>query len=194
MEKEQLDWELLRREAHQKILSISQTLKPDYYLYTDGSGHQDGYGATGSIAVEAIGDWGVTNISASTGTTVERQETNAMLDGLQAIYDHFKAQNLGPNPALRKIPTVFWVTDRESTALCVWRNERGEPFYRRKSVQDLWARFEWYEKRIQVLPIFNRRKTHPIQDITDKLASDTRLSFKDWIFYLINEKEIPYAK
>lgn len=173
-----------------KIRLFSQTQAANFYLFTDGSGHEDGYGGASAIALAAVGGRAKTIISAATGTTVERQEITAMLDGLQIIVDWQSQAGI-----LARIhhPIVFWYTDREAAALSAWRKEDGEPFYRRKSAADLWARFEWYEKKMRIIPIWTPRKDHPIQHLADGFASEARLTLKDWVLYLIQENRLPFS-
>jgi hypothetical protein len=135
------------------------------------------------------GQKGKSIISAATGTTVERQEITAMLDGLQIITDWQEAAGILGRISM---PVVLWYTDREAAALCAWRKDDGQPFYRRKSSPDLWARFEWYEKRMRIVPLWTPRKDHPIQDLADGLASEGRVAFKEWVQYMINENRLPF--
>ena len=125
------------------------------------------------------------------GTSVERMEFAGLLEGLQSIMDTGTFnKSAGLAELTFRRPRVAWFTDRESLALSCWAPD-GEPFYRRKSCPDLWARFEWYERLFTIIPLFTSRTTHPAQDIPDQLSAEARVLVKDWVLTLKADGKYP---
>ena len=171
-------------EAHRLIrASCPKAEDFDFFLYTDGAGYQDGFGGHAALLIRAHDGAMRTVVGGSNATTVARQEFEALLCGLQALIEM-------QGPAKDAQPKVSWTTDRESLALSVWRKSDGQPFYGRKACPDLWARFKWYEDRIDVTPFWVKRETHPLQDIPDRLSSEFRVVTKEWYGVQITDQRI----
>lgn len=154
----------------------------DFFLYTDGSGHQDTYGGWASVVVGPKHNVFEARMAACKGTTVERAEFEALLLGLQSILERTKMEGAAGIQHLERIPfKVLWLSDRESLVLSVTRKPDGNTVYRRKASPDLWARFEWYEKLFKITPRHTKRENNPYHDIADRLASDARVLVRDYM-------------
>lgn len=164
-------------------------------LWTDGSGHADGYGGYAGIGLRIPDLTGksarFTVSGALDGTTVNRAEFTGFLECLQKIDRHealLSKAGITQYPALPV--TVRWFSDRENLVLAVLRDRQsGEPVYSRRTDQDLWARYEWYEPRISVLPVHNKRNVLHFQAMCDKIASDGRRAYIKWLRRRRNRKE-----
>lgn len=160
----------------------------DFFLFTDGSGHQDGYGGWSCLVLGPRFNIAHARMAACKGTTVERAEFEALLLGLQAILELTKMEGGAGIKHLERVPfRVRWMSDRESLVLSVKRKPDGTTFYRRKASPDLWARFEWYEKLFVIDPHHVKRETNPHHNIVDRLASDARVLIKDYMELPDNE-------
>jgi ribonuclease HI len=154
----------------------------DFFLFTDGSGHQDGYGGWASLIISPKWNVAEARMAACKGTTVERAEFEALLLGLQSILEKLKLENAAGYARLERTPMrVFWLSDRESLVLSVKKNPDGSTVYRRKASPDLWARFAWYEKYFDVTPRHAKRESNPHHNLVDRLASDARVLVKDYM-------------
>lgn len=155
---------------------------PDFFLFTDGSGHQDGYGGWASLILGPTYNIAHARMAAAKGTTVERAEFEALLMGLQSILEQAKLESSSSLSRLETSPLhVLWLSDRESLVLSVTRKPDGTPVYRRKASPDLWARFAWYEKIFKITARHVKRETNAHHDIVDRLASDARVLIKDYM-------------
>jgi ribonuclease HI len=155
---------------------------PDFFLYTDGSGYQDGYGGAAALVLSAQHNIWKVSFAAYCGTTVERAEFEALLMGLQTILVEMKWDSAFHHQRLERMPaTVQWITDRQSLAEAVRRDAEGNPVYSRRSTPDLWARFSFYERIFQVDPVFMKRETNAYHNVVDRFASDSRVLVKDYM-------------
>jgi ribonuclease HI len=155
---------------------------PDFFLYTDGSGYQDGYGGAAALVLSAQHNIWKVNFAGYCGTTVERAEFEALLIGLQTILVEIKWDAAFHHQRLERMPaTVRWFTDREALAKAVQRDSEGNPVYSRRSTPDLWARFSFYERLFLVDPVFMKRETNAYHNVVDRFASDSRLLVKDYM-------------
>lgn len=167
----------------------------DFFLFTDGSGHQDTYGGWASLVIGPRHNIVDARMAACKGTSVERAEFEALLMGLQAILDRTNSNGSGSLQRLERCPLkVFWVSDRESLVLSVTRTPEGTTVYRRKASPDLWARFEWYEKHFSITARHTKRETIPHHNIVDRLASDARVLVKDYMELPDNSEELIMAE
>lgn len=133
---------------------IPDGLNPDLLLFTDGSGHRDGFGGWCAVARTPDKRFGYTQFGCASGTSVDRMEMTAFLEGLTMLSTAIKGlPTLTPNPNRIRGPIVFWYSDRESLVLSV----RGK--YARSNSPDLWARFEYYEKQFDIYPFHVSRET-----------------------------------
>lgn len=161
----------------------------DYVLYTDGSGHSDGWGASAAIAkYNATGEY-ITRLASNYGSTVQRNELSALLDGLFAIADHQirLVQQLG----LREIPrnpwlafagddriTVRWYTDRENLAKALVFDEYGTTLNARSSERDLWMRYSQMARAFCITPLHLPRNAVPTQAVCDAWCDVARNAAK----------------
>jgi len=155
---------------------------PDFFLYTDGSGYQDGYGGAAALVLSAKHNVWEVSFAGYKGTTVERAEFEGLLIGLQTILTVMKWDSAFHHQRLERMPpSVSWFTDREALAKAVQRDAEGNPVYSRRSTPDLWARFSFYERLFRVDPVFTKRETNVYHNVVDRFASDARLLVKDYM-------------
>ena len=158
----------------------------DYKLWTDGSGHEDGYGATAAVWRARDGAMD-TAVSGNYGQTVNRNEFAALLDGIQSIVSH-RIRTLGETQELPKIPinvlsgadraTIAWYTDRQSLALMLVFDEHLRPIYKRTHERDLWARYAFFARHVCIVPYYRERNTVPEQGLCDTLCGIMRTAMK----------------
>jgi len=148
----------------------------DFTLYTDGSGYQDGFGGFCSTFVSSIPghEEKKTVMGSMSGTTVDRAEMTALLEGLQAISEFLEVVpkfRLGGRKA-----TILWYTDREALAKSV------DGTYGRHSSPDLWVRVAHYEKMFDITPHWVERENEfPEFQACDLHASTQRVIIKNYI-------------
>lgn len=171
----------------------------DFILYTDGSGCTKGWGASASIIeqiefdagedVRRVADGRRVLVSATYGSSVQRRELTAFLDGLHEILrvrsEDFLDQELedwseidrknvlnnftGPNRA-----SVLWFTDRMNLAKSLLFDERGDLLNARSSEVDLWLRFSAMARYVCVTPMCLPRNINPKQGMCDALCGIAR--------------------
>lgn len=150
----------------------------DFVLYTDGSGHQDGYGGYAAVVVskkfkEASG----VVAGGMLGTTVNIAEFDAILYGLQSI---LLKLNIHEEKSFTRIfgyekPTAIVVSDRMNLVGSINRE------FSRRTDPHLWRQFEWFEERMSIVARHVDRNTVVLQAQADNLASLSRLVIKDFI-------------
>lgn len=154
----------------------------DYFLYTDGSGHQDGYGGWSSLLVSDKHNIYDLRMTACKGTTTDRAEFEALLSGLQTIVDFHKLDIDRDFESFRQNrPGLLWTSDRQSLVGSVQRDADGNPVNRRRKMLDLWARFAFYEPLFSIHARYIPRESNPYQSITDVMASDGRVLIKNFM-------------
>jgi hypothetical protein len=171
----------------------------DFVLYTDGSGCTKGWGASASIIeqIEFSADEDVRRVaegrrvlvSATYGSSVQRRELTAFLDGIHEILrvrtEDFLDQELedwseidrknvlnnftGPNRV-----SVLWFTDRMNLAKSLLFDERGDLLNARSSEVDLWLRFSAMARYVCVTPMCLPRNENPKQEMCDSLCGIAR--------------------
>ena len=116
--------------------------KPDIEIYTDGSGHVNGFGGWAAFIATPDRTHKDFRIGSANGTSVDRMEFTALLEGLQGAYEMLDRllQSRFDDPKWK--PNISWFTDRESLLNSVKR------IYGRSNCLDLWARFQFYESRM----------------------------------------------
>jgi len=163
----------------------------DFILYTDGSGHADGYGGSACLVQSNSHKKRAIHLAAYSNTSTDRAEFEGLLNGLQSIVEMMQWKSPSDYAALEQRPrklTVGWVTDRESLALSVWRQEDGTTVYQRKKQGDLWARYEYYEKIFLVTPYVIARNSTTTHAYVDRLASEARILIKEYMEILQTEQ------
>lgn len=163
----------------------------DYVLYTDGSGHSGGWGAYAAVAHCTATSEHVIRLAGNYGSTVQRNELTAFLDGIHAIADHQlrRVMKLG----LREIPpknpwsaflgddriTVLWYTDRQNLAKAMLYDEDQKPLNGRNNERDLWLRYSAMAKHVCVTPMQVPRNVVPVQALCDELCTIARDALQD---------------
>jgi ribonuclease HI len=139
---------------------------PNLLLFTDGSGHADGFG--GYAAYVKTADDLVKHfcMGSCSDTSVDRMEFTALIEGLRMAMEMWMRfpeaweNAMSDNPVLRK-PRVLWHSDRESLVLSV------KNVYARDNCPDLWAAFAHFES---VMEIEARHVTEPFTDTVSEFV------------------------
>lgn len=167
----------------------------DYVLSTDGSGCVNGWGASASI-IQKVNPGGELGreldkyqpiISATYGSTVQRREFSALLDGLHEILrleiETMPERELeeGESELKRLLYftndnriTVLWYTDRSNLAKSLLYDEYNEVLNKRNSESDLWMRYAAMSRYFCITPMWTDRNTIPAQKMCDKLCDIAR--------------------
>ena len=187
----------------------------DYILSTDGSGCDKGWGASASIIekVDLVSPAttvtdpdppyhlpcrGVVErrvlVQATYGSTVQRRELTAFLDGVheilrwraEDILDRGREENIHDNQdnILMSITgsqrvSILWYTDRANLASSLLFDEAGVVLNSRKTERDLWMRFSAMAKHVCITPMWVHRNKIPNQKTADALCSYAREALKD---------------
>lgn len=171
----------------------------DFILYTDGSGCVKGWGASASIIeqVDLFEDEGRRRtssnrrvlVSATYGSTVQRRELSAFLDGIHEILrvraEDFLSQELEDWSEIDRKnvlnnftgPTrvsVLWFTDRMNLAQSLLFDEHGDLLNARSTEADLWLRFSAMARYVCVTPMCLPRNVNPKQEMCDALCGIAR--------------------
>lgn len=170
----------------------------DYVVSTDGSGCVKGWGASACIIqkVEEGGPLGrvLGNyrpiIQATYGSTVQRSEFSALLNGLHEILrieletpdapDEDAEYEQPLNPLLKfsgdSRITVLWYTDRSNLAKSLLFDEDGQVLNRRTTETDLWMRYAAMARCFCITPMWTDRNTIMAQKKCDELCTIARSS------------------
>ncbi len=153
----------------------------DVLVFSDGSGYKDGYGGWAAYVCTPDRRWKTFRMGAIAGTTVDRAEMTAMLEGLEMAFwmarDLPQYQvNFGDMmgaPCDR--PKVLVYTDRENMVLSC------KGVYDRSNSPDLWRRFEHYERELALTVMHVERETDfPELQTCDLHASTGRIIAKNY--------------
>lgn len=152
----------------------------DIILVTDGSGHTDGYGGFAAMAYTPDKLVKTFRMAALSGTTVDRAEFGGALEGFNMVLDMWNAmpQRLTQDPTQAGARAkVLWISDRENMVLSALRTQA------RSNSPDLWARYEWYEKVLDIYPTFEKdpEKTRVEFAIVDIEASIGREMIRNYL-------------
>lgn len=173
-------------------------MEHDFVLYTDGSGCSKGWGASASIIEKVdltsgcewrrVVDTRVL-VSATYGSTVQRRELSAFLDGIHEILrmrtEDFLDQELGDsteidrNRVLNNFTgagrvSVLWYTDRMNLAKSLLFDDCGGALNARSTEADLWLRYSAMSRHVCVTPMCLPRNQIPNQAACDKLCGIAR--------------------
>lgn len=171
----------------------------DYVLYTDGSGCSAGWGGYAAVweRIEIVGEVrgpaASGAVAAGTyGSTVQRSEFNAFLDGVHAILtsraaelqdraatDEEFAYRIGTEGVLNQFLgpdriTIIWYTDRNNLAQGLLFDQRGDLLAARTVERDLWMRWSFLAKHVCVTPMCRPRNAVAGQAVCDKMAGMAR--------------------
>jgi hypothetical protein len=173
----------------------------DYLLYTDGSGCASGWGASAAIVsridldthagCRQVADSRM-RVSASYGSTVQRCEMTAMLDGLHEILQwqiEETSAGIADEPddkrraGLRRFVaddrvTVMWFTDRSNLAKALLFDEYDEPLNARNCDADLWMRFSSLARHMCITPMLVGRNSIEPQAACDAVCAEARTALK----------------
>ena len=148
----------------------------DIIVFTDGSGHKDGYGGWAAIATTPDGILRTFRMGAASGTSTDRMEFTAMLEGLQMALE--MSEKFPRHGLIECKSSVKIISDRENLVLSI------KKAYARSNAPDLWARFEYYEKilDIQAKHVGDEEKAL-LKDFTgvDLEASTGRILIRDYL-------------
>lgn len=147
----------------------------DFLVFSDGSGHIDGYGGWASYMKSVDGRFSMYRAGSMIGTSVDRMEMTAMLEGLQMVLEIIPHADQSPRLMKTWKPKVDLFSDRENMVLSI----RGT--YSRSNSADLWRRFEFYES-LMVIEAFHvpRETDYPEFVQVDLDASSGRILIKDF--------------
>lgn len=150
----------------------------DFTLYTDGSGHQDGYSGWCAYAVNNHTQETRHAVGCLTSSSVDRAEFTALLEGLELVHSMALTTQMSLK-AIRGKPKIFWYSDRESLVGGVarkWGDHAG-----RKAQPDLWRRFEHYEDKFIITAQHVARETEfALFQKCDLHASSLRIVIKSY--------------
>lgn len=155
----------------------------DYVVVTDGSGHLDGYGgwATKITLPHRYPPETHWLRGGCTGNgQVYRMEVTALLEALTWIFNHGQFWGTQAQRNLHETPLrIQWYGDNEAAIKSVHRDPvtKQHAYARAGQIEDLWARFEWFEPFVRI------NGTHVGRDQTrmlgvDWLASTCRVILK----------------
>lgn len=178
----------------------------DFILYTDGAGGPAGWGATAAVIQPISYDKETDSripqeafciFSGSYGSTVQRQELTAFLDGIHAILTRqaimiadglmessasaYELSKQGPLAGLLGPDrvTVMWYTDRANLALSLLFDEAGEALNARSTERDLWLRWSAMARHVCVTPQWTARNLVDGQAACDTICTVSRALLKD---------------
>lgn len=174
----------------------------DFILYTDGSGCANGWGGYAALIQRIVYDpvtetrvIGHTDclVTGTYGSTVQRCEMSAFLDGVHRIltdkaaevieaaaYDPAEKYEISKEGPLGRLlgpdrPTILWYTDRANLAKSLLFDENGDVLNSRSgSESDLWMRWSAMARYVCVTPIAVQRNTIDGQAACDGLAGIAR--------------------
>lgn len=149
---------------------------PDILVFSDGSGYKDGFGGWAAFTCTPDRNWKTFRTGAIIGTTVDRAEMTGLLEGLEMAWEMARMlpSHRSSNP-LESQPKVLLHCDRENLVLSI----RG--VYDRSNCPDLWARFAYYEKLMNIMPLHVERETDFAEFVQcDLHASTGRIVAKDY--------------
>ena len=155
--------------------STSYPCASDFVLFTDGSGHQDGYGGWAALVKSTTRpDLHNIRMGGMTQTSVDRMEMTAMVEGLHMTLA--LAGRVAPQGGrLNGKHSVIWFSDRESLI----KSALGE--YGRGNSTDLWNQYAWFETQLTIIPIHVRREVdHEEFRSVDLHASTIRIILKNY--------------
>lgn len=177
-------------------------MEHDFILYTDGSGCTKGWGASASIIerVDLLPENDYREVvdrqvlvTATYGSTVQRREFEAFLNGVHEIVrmaaDNFLDQgseelgdtggNILMNFTGANRISVLWYTDRANLAKSLLFDEFGDVLNARNSDRDLWMRYSALAKHLCVTPLHVPRNVIDNQRLCDSLCTAARAALKD---------------
>lgn len=156
---------------------VSEANSPasDYLVFTDGSGHQDGYGGWAALAIETATGRKMFRMGGQSGTSVERMELTALIEGLLMCAELGRLSLAVEAHQVYFRKTVLWRSDRESLVKTI----TGE--YRRSTEPDLWKRLDVVMARFAIsAEHVSRENDFPEFGPVDLHASTARIMMKSY--------------
>ncbi len=139
-----------------------------FLLFTDGSGHLDGFGGWACLLQVPELKLEQTRFGGVKGTSTERMEMHAMLAGLQLCMDVAHDHQV-----LR--PEVHWRSDRESMV------KIALGAYKPSASLDLWHAYRYYEQHLTILPAHVKIENEGVEfKLCDMHASTLREVIKKY--------------
>jgi len=118
----------------------------DIEIYTDGSGHINGFGGWAAFITTPDRIKKDFRMGSACCTSVDRMEFTALLEGLQGAWEMVMQRPEYMDPDWK--PNILWFSDRESLVNSV------KGIYGRTNCPDLWQRFDFYEANMIINPRF----------------------------------------
>ena len=200
----------LIKDAYPDVFDWLEEVAPDpyehdYILYTDGSGCDVGWGGYAAVwerieKTEEIREPVETGalVSGTYGSTVQRSEFNAFLDGVHSILtarcreikdqaqrteDGLALYEMGTQGVLSQLSgpdrlTILWYTDRNNLAKSFLHDESGSPLCSRDKERDLWLRWSFMARHVCITPMCRPRNVVDGQAVCDELAGVARSLLK----------------
>jgi ribonuclease HI len=179
----------MKQDDSQTANEAGDYLQKDYCIFTDGSG-QNGLGGYAALVVSA--KWEVKYMLAggSIGTTVPRQEMQAVLEGLRQAYWDWTTREHNINGSAGGVgqPEVLWVSDCLNLVQGATWADDGKTAAARKNNADQWAAFEWYERRMDISAMHVSRNNRTTQRLADVIATEMFRMIKAY------DQEQPYIR
>ena len=125
---------------------MDKMTNPDFMLFTDGSSYdQDLYGGWAAYARTPDKSVKLFRMGAVSGTTVDRAEMTAILEGLNMVLEaSYAMPRQIPMGQHHWKPRVQLFSDRENLVLSI------QAVYARSNNPDLWKRFEYFEAHMVI--------------------------------------------
>lgn len=115
---------------------------PDLISFSDGSGHEDGFGGWAAVVVTPDRILKQARMGCASGTTTDRCEMIGFLEGLEMA---LQMANDLPRSHLGDFrPRVQCFSDRENLVLSAMGLQR------QSNSPDLWARFRYYQELLDI--------------------------------------------
>lgn len=158
-----------------------QRAEHEYFLVSDGSGHSDGFAGAACIMFSPQRVFCDIRCGSWSGSNTERAEFEALLMGLQAILDQMQVGQKEIEYLKKSRPLVHWTTDRaQLVGSIVIDPDTQKPFWRRSTMPDLWARFDFYHEIFRITPFYLSRNSEAWHRVVDEVSSDMRILMKEY--------------
>jgi ribonuclease HI len=151
-------------------MNSKPTNTAQFSVYSDGSGHVDGYGGWACYVDDHTSGKAYFRQGSVIGTSVDRMEMTAMLEGMEIVMELARrTEQYQTAKMLGEVwkPLVHLFSDRENMVLSI------KGVYERSNGRDLWARFAYYEDRCAIVAHHVNRETETPQFRTVDLYAST---------------------
>jgi ribonuclease HI len=176
---------LTPEQYYDELIRQARNRPHDYYITSDGSGHEDGLGGYCARVQPNLADTSVFYLvyGCSNSTDTYRMELSGLLNALNTImykdqlWGTASMQRLYSNPK-----TVMWFTDNQALAHSVcrdWNNPARPQLFERNGPLDLWHAFGFFEPMFRITPVWTEREAS-IMRLPDFYASTMRAVVKNF--------------